>query len=62
EFEYLGTIYAGDTITVTSKIKDMFDKKSGSLEFVVLENTYTNQNGDLVAKATNSLVYRNPSV
>ncbi|NQY48135.1 MAG: MaoC family dehydratase N-terminal domain-containing protein [Colwellia sp.] len=62
EFEYLGMIYAGDNITVTSKIKDMFDKKSGALEFVVLESTYTNQNGDLVARAINSLVYRNPSV
>lgn len=62
EFEYLGMIYAGDIITVTSNIKDIFDKKSGALEFVVLENTYTNQNGDLVVKAINSLVYRNPSV
>ncbi len=62
EFEYLGMIYAGDNITVTSKIKDMYDKKSGALEFVVLENTYTNQDGDLVAKAINSLVYRNPRV
>ncbi|PAJ73568.1 acyl dehydratase [Pseudoalteromonas sp. NBT06-2] len=62
DFEYLGMIYSGDNITVTSKIKDMFDKKSGALEFIVLENTYTNQNSDLVAKATNTLVYRNPKV
>ena len=62
EFEYLGMIYAGDNITVTSYIKDIFDKKSGALEFVVLENTYTNQHGDLVSKAINSLVYRNPNV
>jgi hypothetical protein len=59
EFEYLGTIYAEDTIRVTSKIKNMFDKKAGALEFVVLENTYTNQHGELVVKATNTLVYRN---
>ena len=58
EFEYLGQIYAGDTITVTSTLKDIFDKKDGALEFVVMENTYTNQDDELVAKATQSLVYR----
>ena len=58
-FEYYETIYAGDTITVTSEIKDMFDKKNGLLEFVVMENSYTNQDGDLVAKANQTLVYRN---
>ena len=37
EFEYYETIYAGDTIKVSSKIIDMFDKKNGQLEFVLLE-------------------------
>lgn len=59
EFEYFGQIYAGDRITVTSVIKDMYDKKRGALEFVVMESTYTNQKGDLLVKATNTLVYRN---
>ena len=58
-FEYLGPICAGDTITVTARIIDMFDKKNGALEFVVQENTYTNQHGELVAKAQQTLVYRN---
>ena len=58
-FEYPGCIYAGDTITVTSKIIDMFDKKNGQLEFVLLEYSYTNQDNELVAKAVNTLVYRN---
>ncbi len=59
DFEYPGTIYAGDTITVTSKIIDMFDKKNGQLEFVLMENRYSNQANELVAKAVNTLVYRN---
>ena len=58
-FEYMGAIYAGDIITVTSKLKDIFDKKGGALEFVVMENSYTNQHDELVAMATNTLVYRN---
>ena len=59
EFEYFGQIYAGDNITVNSRITDIFDKKGGALEFMIIENTYTNQNGDVVGKVTNTLVYRN---
>lgn len=59
EFEYSGHIYAGDTIQVASKVVDIFDKKGGALESIVFQNTYTNQNQEVVAKATNSLIYRN---
>ena len=59
DFEYLGQIYAGDTIDQTSKIVDIYDKKDGALEFVVQESTYTNQHGELVGKARQTLVYRN---
>jgi len=59
EFEYHAPICAGDRITVTSRISDIFDKKGGALEFVVMESSYSNQDGDLVATARNTLVYRN---
>jgi acyl dehydratase len=59
DFQYFGQIYAGDTITQSCKIVDMFDKKNGALEFVVLESSYTNQDGELVGKAQQTLVYRN---
>lgn len=59
DFQYSGQLYAGDTVTVSSKILDMFDKKGGALEFVIMETSYTNQDGELVAKAQQTLVYRN---
>ncbi|TRX56524.1 MaoC family dehydratase N-terminal domain-containing protein [Thalassomonas sp. M1454] len=59
EFEYFDNIYAGDQITVAVSIKTIFDKKGGALEFVVLESSFTNQAKTLVAKACNTLVYRN---
>ncbi|QIB65055.1 MaoC family dehydratase N-terminal domain-containing protein [Kineobactrum salinum] len=59
EFEYFGMIYAGDHITVSSRIADIYDKKGGALEFVVQENRYTNQHDELVSTATNTLIYRN---
>ncbi|NIB40082.1 MaoC family dehydratase [Pseudomaricurvus alkylphenolicus] len=58
-FEYFGQICAGDTITCQASIKDMFDKKGGALEFVVMEVTFTNQDGELVVRSTQSIVYRN---
>ena len=59
DFEYFGQIYAGDRISQTSKVVDIFDKKDGALEFVVIESNYTNQDGELVGKAQQTLVYRN---
>lgn len=59
EFEYFAPICAGDSITVGSSIVDIFDKKGGALDFVLMENTYTNQYGVQVAKATSTLVQRN---
>lgn len=58
-FEYLGQMYAGDLITVRRTLVDIYDKKGGALEFVVTENTYTNQDDQLVAKTGCTLVYRN---
>lgn len=59
EFEYLGQVYAGDRISQQSEIVDIYDKKNGALEFVVQESSYTNQDGELVGKAQQTLVYRN---
>jgi len=59
DFEYFGQIYAGDRVTQCSKIVDIFDKKNGTLEFIVQESRYTNQCGELVGKALQTVVYRN---
>ncbi len=59
EFDYLGQIYAGDSITQRCRILDMFDKKGGALEFIVQETTYTNQDGEQVGRALQTIIYRN---
>lgn len=59
DFHYFGQIYAGDKITQHCKILDIFDKKNGALEFVMQESSYTNQQGELVGKAQQTIVYRN---
>ena len=43
---------------MASKIKNMYDKKNGSLEFVEFESLYTNQNDKLVLESLSTLVIR----
>jgi acyl dehydratase len=58
-FEYFAPMVAGDTIRIESRIANIFDKKGGALEFVDMESTFTNQDGVVVAKTIDTLVYRN---
>lgn len=59
DFEYFGSIYVGDTIELSSKISSIYAKKGGAMEIVEMETTCTNQQDELVCKATCTLVYRN---
>lgn len=58
-FKYGTQIYSGDTITMSAKVTDAYEKKAGKLQFVVSETTATNQNGESVGSMINSLVIRN---
>ena len=58
EYIYLLPIYAGDILRMESEITDIFDKKEGSLQFVVFTSTYRNQDKVIVGKAKTTLVVR----
>ena len=58
-FEYLGAIVTGDTVTVTSRIKDIYEKKGGALEFIEIESQAVNQHGHSVARIRSLTVVRN---
>lgn len=53
-------VRAGDTITVHKEIEDIYGKsgRSGDLIFVVLTTTYTNQDGEQVARERGEFVNR----
>jgi acyl dehydratase len=59
QFTYHTMAFAGDRLTFTARIADMYDKKGGALEFVVTESRVTNQHGAHVADIRSSLVQRN---
>jgi acyl dehydratase len=59
-FTYHQQAYAGDTITATPRIADVYTKKGGALEFVVKDTQLTREDGAAVATMTSILVIRNP--
>ena len=60
-FTYHKPACVGDTITVRSRIDDIYDKKGGALEFVVKSSRATNQHDELVAEMRSVIVCRNRS-
>jgi acyl dehydratase len=57
-FNYYAPIYAGDHITVRKIITDIIDKKGGALQFVISDNSFTNQHGIIVAETRTNYVFR----
>jgi acyl dehydratase len=60
ETEYFETVYAGDTLTVVSRIVNLEVRSSrrlGQMLVVTTETTYTNQDGKLAAKQTGQAIY-----
>lgn len=53
-------IRPGDTVTVVSTLHDVYEKtgRSGTMVFVVVRFTLTNQRGELLARVDNRLMYR----
>jgi len=57
-FEYVAPVCAGDTVTFSTYISDIYQKKGGALEFLV-RTTDVTRDGELVARMTSSAVIRN---
>jgi len=60
EYEFFRPVRAGDTLTALARITDIYERegKTGKIIFLVIETTYTNQHGDLVAKARGTTIRR----
>ncbi len=59
EYEYLGEIKAGDSLTSRAVISDVSEKegkRGGTMTFITSETTFTNQRGEDVLKARTILV------
>lgn len=57
-FTYHRTACAGDTVTVRSRITEIYDRKNGALEFVVKTSRAVDQHDRLVAELRTVMVCR----
>lgn len=59
-FEYFAPVMIGDEITAVGHVSDVYDKSgsSGDLLFIIFETNYTNQRGELVARAKGTMIRR----
>jgi hypothetical protein len=60
-FEYHAPAFAGDTLSFDASIGDIYDKKGGTLEFVVKKTEVRNQAGARIATLASTVVYRDPA-
>ncbi len=60
EYDFFKPVRAGDTITSSTIIKDIIEREgaTGKMAFLITETTYTNQKGEMVAKARATLITR----
>lgn len=60
EYEFFQPVHPDDVLTVRWLVKDVYERtgRSGSLVFQVVEATYSNQRGELLARNTETLFYR----
>ena len=60
EYEFFQAIHPDDVITAHWVVKDVYEKtgRTGSLVFQVIETTFYNQSGELLARNTETMFYR----
>ena len=58
-FEYRQLVFAGDAVVFRPRISDVYEKRGGALEFVVVDTEVT-RGADVVAVLTETLVVRHP--
>ena len=59
DWEYFEPVRPGDRVTGVARIADLWERSGrlGPMLFTILEFTYTNQLGELVATQRNTLIY-----
>jgi acyl dehydratase len=60
EYEFFKPVKAGDTIKSVSVVKDIVERegRTGKMVLMITETTYTNQKGEVVAKARGTSIHR----
>jgi hydroxyacyl-ACP dehydratase HTD2-like protein with hotdog domain len=60
QFDYVLPIHAGDQLTVTRVVTDIYEKKGGAMAFIVIQSEFVTQNGLLAGRSRQVILVRNP--
>jgi acyl dehydratase len=61
KFDYARMAFAGDELTISPAITEVYEKKGGALEFVVLESTVTRAD-EVIVTLVETIVIRHPEL
>jgi hypothetical protein len=60
QFDYFSPIRAGDNLQVQRTVTDIYDKRDGEMEFVVIESRIWRMDGTAVGRSRQVILVRNP--
>jgi hypothetical protein len=60
QFEYFLPVRVGDSITVERKVAEIYEKKGGEMEFIVIETGFFDASGQRVALSRQIVLVRHP--
>jgi hypothetical protein len=61
EFEYHASYRAGDQLAVERTVSNIYERKAGQLEFVVVDTVIRHTSGQLVGRTQQTILVRNPA-
>ena len=57
-YSYNGLAFAGDEVSLTSRVLDFYDKKGGAMEFVEIESSITHAERGVLIRCTRTLLHK----
>ena len=60
QFDYLAPIHAGDKLQVQRTVTDIYDKRNGEMEFIVIESRISREDGTDIGRSRQLVLVRNP--
>ena len=61
QFDYVAPILAGQVVTVSRRVVDLYEKKGGAMEFIVIESVFTSEDAEVLGRSRQVVAVRNPS-
>jgi acyl dehydratase len=59
---YQGAIYAGEEVSLATKVLEFYDKKGGAMEFVTIESTLAHETRGILMRSQRTLLHRLPEL